>query len=159
MSTIGRYMQVHLTGAAAGIDLFRISGEGLTDPTARSTVTKIAAELLDERSRLVRMAEEAGNGDPRLLSLVTRLGAQATRLGPNGDWLRHNALTDLTVLETMRDAVAGKIGGWEALLVVADEHDFLDRGELEALLEQGRRQHEELSQSHRDAARRAFACH
>lgn len=157
MNEVGRYIQVHLTGAAAGIDLFHLSGRRITDSAIRETVRLIHTELVDERRRLVRMAEDLGAGDPRVLSLLTRLGAQATRLGPNGNWMRRTSLTDLVVLETMRDAVAGKIAGWHALLTVVDEHDPLDRGELEHLLAQGERQHDQLTEAHRTVSARALA--
>lgn len=93
MNEVGRYIQVHLTGAAAGIDLFHLSGRRITDPAIRETVKLIHTELVDERRRLVRMAEDLGAGDPRVLSLLTRLGAQATRLGPNGNWMRRTTLS------------------------------------------------------------------
>lgn len=156
MNEVGRYIQVHLTGAAAGIDLFHLSGRRITDPTIRRTVKEIHDELVDERQRLVRMAEGVGAADPRLLSLLTRLGAQATRLGPNGNWMRRTSLTDLVVLETMRNAVAGKIAGWQALLTVVDEYDALDRSELQWLLDQGERQHDQLTEAHRTASSRAL---
>lgn len=157
MSALGHYIQIHLAGAAAGIDLFRISGRRLTDPGSRDVVQAIAVELVDERLRLVKMAESVGAHDPRLLSLATRAGAQATRLGPNGNWLRQNAATDLSVLEAMRDAVAGKIAGWEALLTVVVEQPSLNREELDSLLAQAQRQHDELCAAHSSAARRALS--
>ena len=155
-NTLGHYMQVHLAGAAAGIDLFTLSGRRIIDPETRTVVRRIRDELKDERTRLVRMAEAAGTGDSRLASLLTRVGAQAVRLGPQGNWMRRNALTDLVVLETMRDAVAGKIAGWQALLTVVDQHDGLDREELEQLLAQGERQHDDLTRAHALAAGRAL---
>lgn len=157
MTVLGQYMQVHLAGAAAGIDLFHISGSRITDAETRRAVQEMHAELVDERQRLVRMAESVGAGDPHLFSALTRLGAQATRLGPNGDFLRQTALTDLTVLETMRDAVAGKIAGWQALLTVVDQYDALDREEIEWLLAQGEEQHDRLTEAHRRAASKALA--
>lgn len=156
MNTLGHYMQVHLAGAAAGIDLFNLSGHRITDPETRSVVHRIRDELKDERRRLVRMAESVGTGDARLASLLTRLGAQATRLGPQGNWMRRNTLTDLIVVETMRDAVAGKVAGWEALLTVVDEHEGLSREELQQLLAQGERQYDELTRAHTLAASRAL---
>lgn len=156
MGQIGNYIQVHLTGAAAGIDLFHLSGRRITDAEIRQTVKEIHTQLVDERRRLVRMAEAVGSGDPKMLSILTRIGAQATRLGPNGNWLRRSSLTDLVVLETMRNAVAGKIAGWQALLTVVDDHEPLDRDELDWLLAQGERQHDQLTKAHKLVAARAL---
>lgn len=157
MNALGQYMRVHLAGAAAGIDLFHLSGGRITDAQTRREVKEMHAELVDERKRLVRMAEQVGASDPLVFSTITRLGAQATRLGPNGDFLHQTALTDLVVLETMRDAVAGKIAGWQALLTVVEQYDALDREELELLLKQGEDQHDRLTRAHRKAASKALA--
>jgi len=67
---------------------------------------------------------------------------------PNGDLLRRTPLTDLVELEAMRDAVAGKIAGWRALLAVADAHEGLDQHELHVFVEQGEEQHRRLSDAH-----------
>lgn len=157
MKDVARYMQVHLAGAAAGIDLFGLSGRRILDEQISSEVLRIREELVDERQRLVRMVKEFGASDPVLLNLVTRLGAQLVRFGPSGNWHRRTPLTDLVVLETMRDAVAGKIAGWQALLTVVDEHPSLDREELEWLLAQGEEQHDTLTRAHREISARVLA--
>lgn len=157
MKDVARYMQVHLAGAAAGIDLFGLSGRRILDEKISAEVLRIREELVDERQRLVRMVSEFGGNDPVLLSMATRLGAQMVRLGPSGNWRRRTPLTDLVVLETMRDAVAGKIAGWQALLSVVDEHSTLDREELEWLLAQGEEQHDTLTEAHKTMSARVLA--
>lgn len=157
MKDVARYMQVHLAGAAAGIDLFGLSGRRILDDKISTEVLRIREELVDERQRLVRMVEEFGGNDPVVLSLATRLGAQIVRLGPAGNWRRRTPLTDLVVLETMRDAVAGKIAGWQALLTVVEEHPALDREELEWLLAQGEEQHDTLTRAHQEISARVLA--
>lgn len=157
MKDVARYMQVHLAGAAAGIDLFGLSGRRILDEKISAEVLRIREELVDERQRLVRMVNGMGGNDPVLLSIATRVGAQVVRLGPAGNWRRRTPLTDLVVLETMRDAVAGKIAGWQALLTVVDDHSALDREELEWLLAQGEEQHDTLTQAHREVSARVLA--
>lgn len=157
MKDVARYMQVHLAGAAAGIDLFGLSGRRILDEKISAEVLRIREELVDERERLVRMVNEFGASDPLLLNLATRLGAQLVRFGPAGNWRRRTPLTDLVVLETMRDAVAGKIAGWQALLTVVDDHEALDREELEWLLAQGEEQHDTLTEAHRAVSARVLA--
>lgn len=157
MKDVARYMQVHLAGAAAGIDLFGLSGRRILDEKISAEVLRIREQLVDERERLVRMVNDMGASDPVLLNIATRFGAQLVRLGPSGNWRRRTPLTDLVVLETMRDAVAGKIAGWQALLTVVDEHATLDRGELEWLLAQGEEQHDTLTEAHRAVSARVLA--
>lgn len=156
MNTLGRYMQVHLSGAAAGIDLFALAQRRIADPPVSEEIRRIREELLDERARLVRMAEHTGAGDSRLLKSLARLGAQLTLLGPRGNWMRRAPVTELALLEAMRDAVAGKIAGWQALLTVVEEHAYLDRDELQDLLAQGERQLDVLSRAHTAVAERVL---
>ena len=152
------YIQVHLTGAAAGIELFGIAGRRLTDDSIRAEVKRIRTELKDERARLTRMVKALGSGDAKVFSALSRLGAQVARVGPGGS-LARTPLSDLLLLETMRDAVAGKIAGWHTLLSVVDEHPELDRQELEDLLRQGEVQHDHLTEAHRTVASRVLSPH
>lgn len=157
MNTLGRYLQAHLAGAGAGIDLFGVGQRRITDRSVVAELAAIRSELLTERRQLVRMAEESGVGDARLLTLSVRLGAQVALLGPRGNWMRRTSGTDVALLEAMRDAVSGKIAGWQALLAVVEDHPQLDRDELENLLAQAERQLATLIRLHRTLAERALA--
>lgn len=156
MSAIGHYVHIHLAGSAAGIDLFGRSGPAQHDREIGETVLEIREQLFDERDRLQRMADDLGVGESVLLTTAARVGERVGRLKPNDSLLHRTALTDLVELEAMRDAVAGKVAGWQALLAVVDTHEALDRGELEMLLDQGLEQHDRLADAHRIAAARAL---
>ena len=97
-----------------------------------------------------------GIGESRLLVLVARTAERIGRLKPNGSLLHRTPLTDLVEVEALRDAVAGKIAGWQALLAIVDDVAALDRVRLESLLDQGRVQHNRLTDVHAIVARRAL---
>lgn len=157
MSPIGHHVHIHLAGAAAGIDLFGRSGPELADQQIGQMVLEFRDELVQEREQLLAMAERLGVGESVVMSTAARLGERLGRLKPNGDLLRRTPLTDLLELEAMRDAVAGKIAGWEALLAVVDQYPgALDRAELEALHQQAEDQHAGLSEAHRTVAARVL---
>ncbi len=151
MDLLAHHLRIHLTGAAAGIELFG-RGENLWDRDAREVVGRIRRELVEERRSLVDMVEALGSSDPALIATVARIGERVGRLKPNGDLLRRTPLTDVVDLEAMHDAVAGKVAGWRAML----HSPRLDRPELQRLLDQGLRQLDELSALHERAAERAF---
>lgn len=155
MDALGHYIRMHLTGSAAGIELFE-RGSGLVDADARAVVKHISDELVEERERLLAMAHRVGIRPAPLGTAVAKLGERLSRLKPNGHRLHRTPMTDLIDLEAMRVAVAGKISGWEALLSVAGQHDGLKRDELVGLREQARRQQDELSQLHNATAARAL---
>ena len=154
MDHLAHYVRIHLTGAAAGIELFG-RGENLHDPEARRGVRAIRQELVEERTWLLDLVERLGASDPTVPSLVAQVGEKIGRLKPNGSLVHRTALTDVVDLEAMHDAVSGKVAGWRALLQVDDPR--VDTEDVERLLAQGLRQLETLSAAHEEAARRAFA--
>jgi hypothetical protein len=155
-SPIAHHVHTHLAGSAAGIDLFGRSADAQLDPETGALVRDIQRELLDERRRLRRMAEDLGVGESATMTLGARVGERVGRLKPNGSWTRRTPLTDLVELEAMRVAVSGKRAGWEALMSVVDVHAALDREELEMLAEQAADQERRLAGAHRRAAARAL---
>lgn len=156
MDLLAHYVRIHLTGAAAGIELFG-RGTDLHDPQARATTARIRDELLEERAWLRGLVERLGSTEPTLTQVVAKVGEHVGRLKPNGDLLRRTELTDVIDLEAMHDAVSGKVAGWEALLELQDSR--VDRDELTRLHAQGLRQIADLKEHHRAAARRAWAAH
>ena len=155
MNALGHYVRIHLTGSAAGIELFG-RGRRMADPTARGVLGDIRDELRQERRQLLEMAERLDARPAPVVAMGARAGERLSRLKPNGHPFRRTPLADLVDLEAMRTAVAGKVAGWEGLLAVADEHPPLDRDELSDLLRQGRRQHDQLSVLHGEASERAL---
>ncbi|MCR4514150.1 hypothetical protein [Aeromicrobium sp. 50.2.37] len=155
-SPIAHHVHTHLAGSAAGIDLFGRSADAQLDPDIGAMVRDIHRELLDERRRLRRMADDLGVGESKALTLAARAGERVGRLKPNGSLTERTDMTDLVELEAMRTAVAGKHAGWQALLSVVDVHPALDRTELEELIAQAEAQQVRLAQAHTQAAARAL---
>lgn len=155
-SPIAHHVHTHLAGSAAGIDLFGRSADAQLDPETGALVRDIHRELLDERRRLRRMADDLGVGESNVMTIGARAGERLGRLKPNGSWTQRTPLTDLVELEAMRVAVSGKQAGWEALQSVVDVHEALDRDELEMLAQQAVDQEKRLAGAHRRAAARAL---
>lgn len=155
MDELGHYLRLHLTGAAGGIELFA-RGENLHDPEARDVIVKIRRELREERQQLLDIARALRKRPAPLGALTAKIGEKATRLKPNGLPLRRTPMDDLVDLETMRIALAGKLAGYEAMLAVSDEVSGLPRRELTDLRALALRQHDQVSELHSQAARRAL---
>ncbi|GAA1748832.1 hypothetical protein GCM10009710_31100 [Aeromicrobium alkaliterrae] len=153
MDLLAHYVRIHLTGAAAGIELFG-RGSDLDDEDARQVAADIREELREERTWLLAFADTIDAAEPVVAETVAKIGEKVGRLKPNGDLLHRTPLTDVIDLETMHDAVSGKVAGWEALLQLDDEQ--VDRADLERLLAQGHSQLDRLRTLHRSAARRAW---
>ena len=156
MPALADYLQTHLAGAYAGADLLGRSAPGQRDPEIGAALRAIHEQVAEERDELRSIMAGLDIGESRLLVLVARTAERIGRLKPNGSLLHRTSLTDLVEVEALRDAVAAKIAGWQALLAIVDDVAQLDRVRLESLLEQGRTQHNRLTDVHAIVARRAL---
>ncbi|MBM9464266.1 hypothetical protein JL108_12465 [Aeromicrobium sp. YIM 150415] len=154
MNPLSHYLRTHLVGAAAGIEL-AARGRQQLDPAARAMMTELRDELESEQRDLREFARRTDTTIPSVGMTLAQVGERLGRLKPNGSLTRRTPLTDLVDLEAMRDAVAGKIAGWQALIAAGDER--LDTARLEELLELGERQHDRLTEAHARAAHRALS--
>lgn len=158
MSHLHRYLRTHLAGSTAGVDLFDRAARSHPEPAA-SVIRRIHGELVDERVALRAMMDRVGAEENPLFNTLARIGERIGRLKPNGDLLHRTAMTDLTELEAMLIALAGKLAGWESLITVADDEPGLDRTELEGWAQQARDQRVAVRELHDAAAKRALSAH
>jgi hypothetical protein len=157
VTALPNYLQAHFAGACAGADLFERSANGQNDREVGQVLREIHSQVVDERETLRTIMADLGIDQNRILTLAARAGERLGRLKPNGSLTKRTPLTDLVEAEALRDAVAGKIAGWDALLAVADVYPDLDRELLENLRQQGHAQHDRLREVHAIVARRALA--
>jgi hypothetical protein len=142
------YLNDHLAGASAGVELFRRAARSHRDDDLGGQLADLAGEVADDRAELIAIMEALSiRRNPA--SVV--MGVAAERLGrlkPNGFVLRRSPLSDVVELEGMRVGVAGKLGCWETLLAVAPEDPRLDRTGLENLIRRANDQYERIRALH-----------
>ena len=156
MSHLERYLRTHLAGSTAGVNLFDRAAGAFDEPAA-SVIRRIHGELIEERVALRAMMAALDVHENLVFNTLTKAGERVGRLKPNGHLLRRTSMTDVTELETMRVALAGKLAGWESLLSIVDGEPRLSRQELEHWAEQAREQQRAIGELHSSAAKRAFA--
>lgn len=127
---LGVYLNDHLAGGTAGLELFR----------------RAAAAQGDRRPELRQLVGEVEQDRASLLALMRRLGVpvrryklaggwvleKAARLKSNGRLVRRSPLSDLVELEAMVLGVEGKAAGFRALRQARDPR--LDPAELDRLV-------------------------
>jgi hypothetical protein len=146
------YVNDHLMGAAAGLELFRrAAGNHRGTPTG-AALERLTVEVERDRDSLVATARALGLPVRRYKQLAGWAVEKAGRLKPNGHLLTRAPLSDLVELEGLRLGVQGKEAGWLSLRQVADRYDALDPAELDRLAARARAQAEELEQLRRDCA-------
>lgn len=128
------YMQDHHAGAAAGIDLFRRLAKDHEDPQVREIVSRIGDETEEDLRSLEELMTLVGTSPSKLKDLPARAGGKKlAQLKPYQRAADRSPLSDLTELEALTLAVAGKKLGFKALLDIGDPR--LPRPTLELLVE------------------------
>lgn len=155
MNDLAKYMRTHLAGSTAGVSLFERGANEMSGPAA-TTIRRIHGELVEERIQLRAMIDALGFPENPVINALAKAGKRVSRLKPNGSLLHRTAKSDLVELETMRIALAGKLAGWESLLMIVDHEPRLDRGELERLAAQAREQQDAVRDLHQAAAGRTL---
>lgn len=154
--SVAAYVRTHIAGSTAGVRLFEHSGRHQRDREVGAVLLEIHEQLVEERSYLCDLADRLGPGENPIFSAMAAVGEKLSRLKPT-DLLRRTATTDFADLEAMRIALSGKLAGWDALLVVVDHHEELDRQRLEHYREQTIEQRRRVADLHRVVAARALA--
>jgi hypothetical protein len=136
---LGIYLNDHLAGATAGVELAHRMARSHAGPAA-STMQGLAAEIAQDKSALQEIM--AGLGIPARAYKVWAgwLGEKAGRLKLNGHLRSRSPLSNLEELEALRLGVEGKAAGWRTLRVLADTDRRLDTARLDGLMSRARGQ-------------------
>jgi hypothetical protein len=140
------YLNDHLLGATAGVELARRLAEVHTADGQAHDLARLADEVAEDRATLIRIMGRL-RVEPNPVKVAAGwAGEKLARLKRNGRWLRRSPLSSLLELEAMCLGVEGKAAGWRSLRVVADEDERLDPVELDQLIERAERQRDLLEQ-------------
>jgi hypothetical protein len=152
---LGIYLNDHLAGAALGVELARrLRSSNRGDPEMGEALTRICAEIEEDRETLIRLMERLGVDrkplKPALAIAAERLG----RLKLNGQLRGYSPLSRVLELEVLASGIGGKMQLWNAL-----EQSFgetLDGFDFHALAERADRQGQRVEDLHLAAAQRAL---
>lgn len=151
------YLNDHLAAATAGVRLAHRLVRHQRHPAAVRELTKLAAEVDEDREALLRLMGELGIPARGLRVLGGVLGEHISRLKTHGRLLRRSRLRPVVELETMLIGIQGKAALWRLLGTLPE----VDRGsraeELSGLLGRADRQTETVELLREEAAIRAMA--
>jgi hypothetical protein len=153
---LGIYLNDHLAGATAGLELARRTAGAHRGTEAGTTLTRLATEIQEDRAALQEIMT-ALEVPVRQYKVATAWAAEKVgRLKLNGRLLDRSPLSSLVELETLRLGVEGKACLWRTLLLVAKHEPRLDPSRLDALLERATSQLEALEAMRMDASAEVF---
>ena len=142
---LGIYLNDHLAGATAGLELFR-RATGTARGRTGQVLTQLTAEVEQDRQSLLHLM---GQLDVPVRHYKVFGGwalEKVGRLKVNGSLVRRSPLSDLIELEALVLAVQGKAAGFRTLRRVAEVDPRLAAAELDRLLDRAGRQAQMLEQ-------------
>jgi hypothetical protein len=150
------YLNDHLLGATAGLELFRRTARSFSDPSVRAVLADLTDQVAEDREALKDIMSALGVPQRHYKMLAGGIAERIGRLKLNGSLLRRSPLSDLVELEMLYIGVTGKVACWEALLQIAPGNSALDADRLQTLVGRGNDQTTRLQELREAAARRAL---
>jgi hypothetical protein len=149
---LGIYLNDHLAGATAGLELARrIAGTGQV-PAPPAQLRQFTQEVAEDRDTLLRIMGTLGLPVRSYKVWAAWAGEKAGRLKFNGHLTTRSPLSNLEELELLRLGVEGKAAGWRTLRALADRDSRLEASQLDELISRARRQADFLEESRIRAA-------
>lgn len=133
---LGIYLNDHLAGATAGVELAHRMAATHQDAVRQS----LAAEINRDRQALLDIMAQLGLPVRHYKTVAAWAGEKAGRLKLNGRLLSRSPLSDLEELELLRLGVEGKAAGWRTLRVLAESDHRLSTAWLDTLMARAREQ-------------------
>jgi hypothetical protein len=145
------YLNDHLAGATAGLELARRAASNNDGTDYGRVLSAVAREIEEDRATLEALMARLGVGRDRVKTAAAWAAEKAGRLKPNGHLLTYSPLSRLEEIEFLLLGVSGKLSMWRAL-----DHAIggIELPELEARAES---QRERLEALRLRAAREALA--
>jgi hypothetical protein len=151
---LSTYLQDHLGGAKAAIDLLEAMRDGHKDQHLQNFAAHLLIEVQADRDTLQRVAEKVGGGFNMLKEFSGWFAEKVTRLklgqSSGGDFGTFEALEFLAL------GVRGKMGMWQALGVAAVGDARLRGCDFKQLAARAEAQYQQVEQKRMQAAKTAL---
>ena len=132
---LGIYLNDHLAGATARVELARRLAGSHQDAERRKRLAGLAADIAADRQALLQLMRSVGVPVHGRKILAGRITEKATRLKPNANLLIRSPLSDLIELEALYLGIQGKAARWRVLLAASSNDGLLDQQRLRVLLD------------------------
>jgi hypothetical protein len=145
------YLDDHQTVLLAGRELARRLAKATHDPELASFLRDLAAELEDDRRRMIARLREAGGSPSRVKSAIAWTAVKAGRLKLNGSLTKPSPLSPVLELEGLGMVLVESRCLWRTL-----ERTDSRRDEYASLAERAERRLAEVEERRLAAAERAL---
>jgi hypothetical protein len=149
------YLNDHLAAATVGVELARrLRSSNRGDPEMGEPLTRICAEVEEDRATLERLIDHLEVGRDQIKPVLAKIAERLGRLKLNGRIRGYSPLSRVLELEMLSGLVGGKMQLWNAL-----EQSFgesLDGFDFHALAARADNQGRRLEDLHLAATQRAL---
>ncbi|MFF3412524.1 transaldolase [Streptomyces sp. NPDC002742] len=152
------YLNDHLSGATAGLELFRRAAQTQQYREQGTTLAELAHEVEQDRDSLTQIMADLAVPTAYTKVALGWLTEKAGRAKPNGHLFSRSPLSDVLELESMLLSVQGKAACWRSLRALAETDGRLFVEHLDILVERADRQSAVLERLRLAAVESAFRC-
>ena len=153
---LGIYLNDHLAGATAGVELSRRLHQQNRQTPFGDDLGRIQQEIEEDRETLRTVMKRLGATENPLKTTAAWMAERAGRLKMNGRILGYSPLSRLEELEALRLGVEGKVALWQLLKETRGADPRLEGLDLDALRARGERQSGDLEALRLRAGREAL---
>jgi hypothetical protein len=154
LGLLGIYLNDHLAGATAGMELARRMTVSYPVPGQQTALERLTEEIVQDRQSLLGLMAVLEVPVRRYKVGVAWAAEKAARLKLNGSLVSRSPLSNLEELEMLRLGVEGKAASWRTLRELADADSRLNPGTLDGLILRAQEQADVLEDLRIQAAAR-----
>jgi hypothetical protein len=141
---LGIYLNDHLAGATAGVELARRLAKSQQGTENGETLSELADAIAQDRNELLDIMADFDVPIRRYKVITAWIAEKGGRLKLNGRLLNRSPLSTLVELEVLRLGVEGKAAMWRTLRAVTASHGETQTTRLDRLAANTRRQSDTL---------------
>jgi hypothetical protein len=153
---LGTYLNNHLAGAMAALELMQHLEEQQADTSVSSFLAELRNEVTEEGQALEALLDRLQIDQSRTRKALAWLTEKGAQLKLQLDDAASGELHLFEGLEALVIGLEGKRALWEALAVVAEDEPALQGPDYTQLIQRSKAQHRRAEAVRRDAARAAF---
>jgi uncharacterized coiled-coil protein SlyX len=153
---LGTYLNDHLAGAAAALELMQHLEQAQVGTPLSSFFAELRAEVTQERQQLEALMARLQIDQSRTRKALGWLGEKMAVLKLQLDDEADGELALFEGLEAVTIGLEGKRALWETLAIVAEDVPELQGLDYTAVIQRAKEQHQRAEVVRRDAAKAAF---
>jgi hypothetical protein len=150
------YLNDHLAGATAGVDLVKQAVER-HDGALGEFFAQLADEISGDLNTLTSLMDQMDAHHSGAKEVLAKAGSEISEAKFSGESLDDPEFGTFITLETLSIGVEGKLCMWKALKVVADDYAELNAADIDTLIERARSQRDKLEGKRLEVASTALS--